>query len=90
MPFEYDKKKSESNLIKHGIDFNRAQLLWDDPDRLEIPVRVEDEERFVTIGKINDKIWSAISTPRNGNVRIISVRRAHVKEEKLYEVEGIR
>ncbi len=35
--FEYDENKSQSNFIKHGIDFVTAQQLWDDPDRLEIP-----------------------------------------------------
>jgi len=90
MEFEFDKNKSRSNQIKHGIDFVLAQQLWDDPDRLEIPARLEDEMRYMLIGKISGKIWSAITTVRNGKIRIISVRRAHAKEERLYEGEGFR
>jgi len=39
MEFEFDVQKSESNKKKHGIDFNEAQALWDDPEVIEIPVR---------------------------------------------------
>jgi uncharacterized DUF497 family protein len=35
--------KSERNKQKHGIDFNEAQALWDDPDLIEIPVQTIDE-----------------------------------------------
>ena len=50
--FEYDPAKSVSNLSKHGIDFDQAQALWDDPWLLEAPAKTEDELRFVSIGKI--------------------------------------
>ena len=43
MEFEFDPQKSESNKKKHGIDFNEAQALWDDPEVIEIPVRTSDE-----------------------------------------------
>jgi uncharacterized DUF497 family protein len=39
MQFEFDPNKSESNRIKHGIDFMQAQRLWEDPDRLVVPAR---------------------------------------------------
>ena len=39
MDFEFDPAKSAANLKKHGIDFVGAQVLWSDPDRLEIPAR---------------------------------------------------
>ncbi|MCK5199365.1 MAG: BrnT family toxin [Spirochaetales bacterium] len=53
MEFEFDERKSESNRGKHGIDFIQAQALWEDPDRLEVPARIEEEKRFILIGKIN-------------------------------------
>lgn len=37
--FEFDEIKSQANLVKHGIDFVDAQLLWDDPMLLEIPAK---------------------------------------------------
>ena len=83
--FEYDERKSLANLTKHGIDFIEAQALWDDPYLLEIPARTTDEERFLVIGKIRDKHWSAVVTPRDGNVRIISVRRSRTEEVAIYE-----
>ena len=83
--FEFDKRKSQSNLEKHGIDFVQAQLLWLDPDLLEIPAKTADEPRFLMIGRIGDKHWSAVVTHRSENIRIISVRRSRVEEVELYE-----
>jgi len=83
--FEFDEGKSQSNLKKHGIDFVQAQLLWLDPDLLEIPARTVDEPRYLMIGKIGDRHWSAVVTYRSENIRIISVRRSRVEEVKLYE-----
>ena len=68
MKFEYDPAKSASNLSKHGIDFDRAQALWDDPWLLEVPAKTEDEPRVLTIGKIEAKHWAAVWTPRGEDV----------------------
>ena len=83
--FEFDQKKSNSNLEKHGIDFIDAQLLWFDTDLLEIPAKTEDEPRFLVIGRINGKHWSAVITYRDSRVRIISVRRSRNEEVFYYE-----
>ncbi len=83
--FEYDENKSQSNLAKHGIDFVEAQQLWNDPNVLEIPSRIQDELRFVVIGKINGKHWSGVITYRDQNIRIISIRRSRTQEVSLYE-----
>ena len=85
MPFEYDPKKSQTNQEKHGIKFEEAQALWNDEDRLEIPAKTVDEPRFLLVGKISDKHWSAVITYRGENVRIISVRRSRDEEIELYE-----
>jgi uncharacterized DUF497 family protein len=83
--FEFDERKSEANLAKHGIDFRAAQALWDDPYLVEIPARTEDEPRVIVIGRIAGRHWSAIVTPRSRKVRIISVRRARTEEVRIYE-----
>jgi len=83
--FEFDSEKSFSNLEKHGIDFVDAQRLWEDSDLLEIPARTVDEPRFVVIGRIKKKHWSAIITYREDVVRIISVRRSRESEVLIYE-----
>ena len=85
MEFEFDKRKSQINKRKHGIDFIEAQPLWNDPDRIEIPAKTIDEERFLIIGKISDKYWSTIITYRDERVRIISVRRSRKEEIDIYE-----
>lgn len=85
MPFEYDSKKSQTNLEKHGIDFEDAQAIWNDAERLEIPANTVDEPRYLVIGKINGKHWSAVITYRRESIRIISVRRSRDEEIELYE-----
>lgn len=85
MNFEFDNDKSEANKKKHGISFIEAQILWKDPDRVEIPAKTIDEPRFVVIGRISDKYWSSIVTYRGENIRIISVRRSRKEEIRLYE-----
>lgn len=89
MPFEFDPAKSVGNLAKHGIDFLAAQELWADHALLEIPARVSGEERWLVIGRIGTKHWSAVITRRNGNVRLISVRRSRDEEVVLYESNAI-
>ncbi len=83
--FEFDERKSATNLAKHGIDFIDAQLLWLDPDMLEIAARTDDEPRFLVVGRINTKHWSAVITYRESRIRIISVRRSRNEEVSLYE-----
>lgn len=85
MEFEFDKDKSNKNKEKHGIDFFEAQLLWEDPDRVVIPARTTDEPRYLLIGKIAERCWSAVFTHRNEKLRIISVRRSRNEEVYIYE-----
>ncbi len=85
MEFEFDDYKSQKNKTKHGLDFVEAQVLWEDVDLVEIPARAEDEPRSLVIGKIENKLWSAIITYRNEKIRIISVRRSRTEEREIYE-----
>ena len=87
--FEFDERKSQGNLSKHGIDFVEAQQLWRDPDLLEIPAKTTDEPRFLVVGRIRGKHWSAVVTFRGGNIRVISVRRSRVEEGAIYESQEI-
>lgn len=83
--FEYDPNKSQANLAKHGIDFGEAQKLWNDPNTFVIPANTEDETRFLIVGKIGAKHWTAVITYRGQNTRIISVRRSRKEEIAFYE-----
>jgi len=85
MDVESDPVKSEANKAKHGIDFVDARDLWSDPAVLEIPARTTGEPRFLVIGQIHHKHWSAVITYRGQAIRIISVRRSRLEEVQLYE-----
>ena len=83
--FEFDELKSRANANKHGIDFDQAQELWNDPCLIEIPAMTVAEPRYLAIGRIGTKHWSAVITYRSVNIRIISVRRSRPEEVALYE-----
>lgn len=83
--FEFDSIKSDFNRTKHGIDFVEAQGLWNDPMLLEIPAKTDDEPRYLLIGLMDGKHWSAVITYRGENIRLISVRRSRIEEVNLYE-----
>jgi hypothetical protein len=72
-------------LKKHGIDFYITRELWKDPDMIEIKALSEDEPRYLVIGRIMTKQWSAVITYRSENIRLISGRRSRKKEAELYE-----
>jgi uncharacterized DUF497 family protein len=85
LAFEFDEGKSRANREKHGIDFVQAQAIWSDPDLIEIPAVTVDDPRFLVIGRIDGKHWSAVVTYRSENIRIISVRRSRSEEVAIYE-----
>jgi len=87
MQFEWDEEKSRLNNSKHRIDFEMAQGLWLDENRIEIHAPHPVENRWILIAELNGKLWAAVYTLRKDKIRIISVRRARTKEEILYEKE---
>jgi uncharacterized DUF497 family protein len=90
MSFEWDSEKSVANKEKHGIDFSSAKLLWLDDNRIEIQASYPLEDRWILIGKQDNKLWTAVFTFRGNAIRIISVRRSKKKEADLYEKKNIR
>jgi uncharacterized protein len=84
MAFEFDPEKSAANARKHGIDFEAAQVLWQDPDALVLASKHKGEPRRLLIGRIGEKVWTAIFTERGPNIRIISVRAARDNERGIY------
>ena len=85
MDFEFDSGKSMSNHAKHGISFKDARQLWRDPGVMVIKAKQLAEPRWLAIGRIGQKHWSAVFTYRGERIRIISVRRSRAKEIELYE-----
>jgi uncharacterized protein len=87
--FEFDPDKSAANLAKHGIDFDEAQALWNDDKRVTGPTFAGgDDERWMVVGRIGDRLWTAVVTYRDEVTRLISVRRARPKEERQYDEQS--
>ena len=84
MQFEFDPRKSESNKVKHGIDFEEAQALWRSRHVL-LGAKDALEKRYLVIGRIGGECWSAIITYRGTTIRIISVRKSTAAEIDTYE-----
>ncbi len=85
MEFEFDPAKSEANKEKHGIDFLAAQELWYDLHAVDVDAGYTAEPRRIRIGRIFGLLWAGIYVLREKRVRIISVRRARIRERRLYE-----
>jgi hypothetical protein len=85
MRFAFDPIKSAANKAKHGIDFVEAQALWLDPMLVEAPARTEDEPRFLAVGRIDGRHWSAVFERRGEAIQLISARRSRRQEMDHYE-----
>jgi uncharacterized DUF497 family protein len=85
--FEFDEDKSRANEVKHGIGFVEAQALWLDEGLVEGPAKSARETRFLAVGVIDGKHWSAVVTHRGERIRLISVRRSPAGEVAEYEAD---
>ena len=86
--FEWDENKARENLKKHKVSFEEAKTVFNDPFLLTYPDldNSETEERYVNIGvSAKDRILVLIHTERQGKIRIISCRKATVRERRDYE-----
>lgn len=86
MELEFDKEKSKSNQLKHGIDFVEAQALWQDKNRVVLNAKTTDELRYLLIAEHNRKLWTAVFTTRRERIRIISIRRSRDEEQRFYRI----
>jgi uncharacterized DUF497 family protein len=84
MEFEWDESKRLSNVEKHGVDFVRAQMLFDGRPVITASSQRVGEERYATTGAIEGRLYTAIWTWREGAIRLISARRARNEEEQRY------
>lgn len=78
-------KKSKANEEKHGISFDDATLLFEDPNMVCVKTVRDGEVRYVAIAHAYGSYWTAVYTERGDAVRIISVRRATKKEARCYD-----
>jgi uncharacterized DUF497 family protein len=89
--FSWDEAKNASNQRKHGVSFEMAALVFDDPLHLSRQDRIEGGElRWQTIGKAgNAVLLLVVHTWRDADegehIRIVSARRATKLERTIYE-----
>jgi uncharacterized DUF497 family protein len=83
--FTWDKNKSESNRAKHGLAFEAVHDFdWDDPVIIDCCHHENEEKRYAAIGMLKNKLHTVIFTYRGDDIRIISMRRSNMKEERTY------
>ena len=83
----WDEAKRKSNLKKHGLDFNDAHLVYDNPEKCTYESCREGERRFIDLAFawVKGRLLALIYTPRGDDVRVISFRPASREERKQYE-----
>lgn len=86
MEFEWDEAKNRSNLEKHGVDFADAAAVFADPLHLTMP---DDrfsygEQRYIIIGSVDERMHVVVYTVRDEVIRIISARKANMRERSRY------
>jgi len=89
--FDWDEKKNAINLRKHGVEFDEAALVFEDPFQLLLfDCFVENEARWKTIGSVGNVVLLLVVHTLEDDegeefVRIISARQASGYERRLYE-----
>lgn len=92
MQWEWDPQKDRQNQQKHGIDFESASRVFNDPFQVRSVDPHPEEERFRTLGMANRTVMVVIHTmpshyPETGDAvgRIISARKATRNERRMYD-----
>ncbi len=88
LTFEWDEIKAKENLMKHKVPFGEGKTIFNDPFLLTYPDvdNSETEERYFNIGmSAKDRFLVLIHTERRAKLRIISCRKATVRQRRNYE-----
>ncbi|MBE9208573.1 BrnT family toxin [Nostoc sp. LEGE 06077] len=87
MKLEWDERKNQSNIIKHGFDFADAYRIFNLPILIDLDERNEyGEDRYIGIGLLDGRVVVVVYTePDEEKIRIISLRKALSYERKRYE-----
>ena len=89
--FEWDEKKAEANIEKHGVNFDEATTVFIDPLSITIldPDYSVDEQRYIGIGSSErGRVLVVVYTEHGTNIRIINCRKTTSSERKLYEEDN--
>ena len=86
--FEWNESKATANLSKHGVSFDEAKTVFDDPLYVDFydPDHSHDEHRYIILGESRQGRFLLVSYTERGNIiRLISAREATRMERKVYE-----
>jgi uncharacterized DUF497 family protein len=82
--YGWDAEKSERNFEKHGLSFEDAEKVFSGPCVTFVDDRFDYEEtRLITLGILEG--WVIVHTSREESTRIISMRKANAREQKIYQ-----
>ena len=88
MRFDWDENKAVSNLSKHGVSFEEAKTVFDDPLYVDFydPAHSDREDRYLIVGESSQRRLLIASYRERGNlIRLISAREVTRTERKVYE-----
>jgi uncharacterized DUF497 family protein len=90
LSFEWDDEKNKLNQERHGISFEDARFVFNDPNKVILPdlFHSPDDERWIVIGMVN-KVLFVVYTERGENIRLISARPATKAEKGVYDESNI-
>ena len=85
--YEWDEAKREANLRKHGFDFDDADAVLENPDRVTLAEVGRGEARWRDLALVETvgSVLAVVYTVRGYNIRIISFRKASRKERRVYD-----
>lgn len=84
--FEWDDKKAAANVARHGVSFDTARSLFNDPFGVELLDDRRDygEDRWIRIGMVEGTIFTVVYTEGSDRKRLISARQATRVEQNDY------
>ena len=88
MTFEWDEAKAAANLVKHGVSFDEAKTVFNDPLFVDFydPEHSVEEHRYITIGESKQgRLLIVAYTQRDEAIRLISAREVTSTEREAYE-----
>ncbi len=84
--YEWDENKARMNLIRHGVDFDHAEVFdWETAQAVEDTRKDYGEARFVAYGTIWGRLHVMVYTLRKNKIRIIGLRKANNRERRFYD-----
>ncbi len=83
MPYEWDETKRQTNLEKHGVDFEEVRGFRWETAQIRVQMRF-GERRYGAYGYIGDRLHYLVYTMRDGTVRVISLRKTNPGEMRRY------